>query len=262
MTPLLFDHYPVRIAHRGASGEAPENTIAAIRLAIEKYQVDMVEVDLRVTKEGVPVVFHDATLERTTEGVGPIRDYSLAELKKRDAGFCFDPAGKGEFPYRGKGVTIPTLEELLAQFPETRFCLEIKEKEVKIVEEVLRLIRRLARRGPLLIGSFHGKIARALRRSSPPSMGGILSKDEVVRAYCAFRFGFKKFSLPSHYAFLPPREYGIRLDESAWIEFLHRQGIRVFYWTVNETTEMETLLNRGADGLLTDYPGRLNQILK
>ena len=153
-----------RIAHRGASGEAPENTIPAIRLAVEKYKVDRVEIDLRLTQNGIPVVIHDATLERTTNGEGKVRQYPLAELKRWDAGFWFDPEGKREFPYRGKGIVIPTLEEVLTEFPGTSFCLEIKEKEVEAAGKVLEVIRRIPKKGPLLIGSFHGRITRELRR--------------------------------------------------------------------------------------------------
>lgn len=251
-----------RIAHRGASGEAPENTIPAILLAVQKYKIDRVEIDLRLNREGIPVVIHDATLERTTNGKGKVREYSLAELKRWDAGFGFDPEGKKEFPYRGKGVTIPTLEEVLTHFPETPFCLEIKDKEREVVKKVLEVIRPLRRKGSLLIGSFHGKIARELRRLAGPPMEGVLSEDEVACAYLGFRFGFGKFSSPSRYAFLPPAKYGFRFDRPEWIDFLHRQGVRVFYWTINEAGEMKTLLEKGADGILTDYPDRLNQLFR
>ena len=250
-----------RIAHRGASREAPENTIPAIRLAVQKYQVDRVEIDLRLSREGVPVVIHDAALERTTDGKGKVRQYSLAELKKRDAGFWFDPEGKKEFPHRGKGVRIPTLAEVLTEFPETRFCLEIKEKEAGVVRKVLEVIRPLSRKGSLLIGSFYGRVARELRRLSGPSIEGVLSEDEVAWAYLAFRLGLRKLTLPSRYAFLPQAKYGFRFDQQEWIEFLHRQGVRVFYWTINEIREMKNLIGRGADGILTDHPDRLNQLL-
>ena len=235
-----------RIAHRGASREAPENTIPAIRLAIQKYKVDRVEIDIRLTREGVPVVIHDATLERTTNGKGKIRESSLAELKQWDAG--------------AKGVTIPTLEEVLREFPETPFCLEIKDKEIEAVKRVLEVIRPLARKGPLLIGSFYGKVARELRRLSPPSIEGILSEDEVAWGYLAFRLGLRKFSFPSRYAFLPQARYGLRLDQPEWIDFLHRQGVWVFYWTVNEVGQMKNLLSKGVDGILSDYPDRLQSM--
>ena len=117
-----------RVAHRGASGEAPENTIPAFEIAFNQYRCDRVELDLHLTRDGVPVVFHDETLERTTNGVGWLRQFSLREIKSLDAGFQFDPQGKGEFPYRGKGVKVPTLEEVLATFPDRGFFFEIKDR--------------------------------------------------------------------------------------------------------------------------------------
>lgn len=249
-----------RIAHRGASGEAPENTLPAVQLAVEKYGVDRVEVDLRLTRDGIPVVFHDAKLDRITNAKGPLSKHSLRELKSYDAGFWFDPQGSENFPYRERGVTIPTLEELLTSFPETNFCLEIKEKQRLSVARILEVIRRIPRKGSLLIGSFYGKIVRELRRSS--SIESIFSQEEVLRAYLAFRLGLKKISPPCRYAFIPPRHSRMRLDQPAWIDFLHRNGVRVFYWTVNEVQQMVELKRRGADGILTDYPDRLNKLSK
>lgn len=249
-----------RIAHRGASAEAPENTIPAIQLALEKYRVDMVEIDLRLSKDKVPVVFHDATLERTTDGKGPLSRHSLNELKARDAGFSFDPEGKGIFPYRGKGVTIPTLEEVLRQFPEANFLLEIKEKSPSCVEKILRVIQRFRGKGSLLVGSFHGSVTRELRQLRDSSIKSVFSRDEVLWACLVFALGFKRFSPPAHHASLPRREYGMRLDEAKWIAFLHRCGVKVYYWTIDETLEMEELIKAGADGILTNFPGRLNQV--
>ncbi|MBI4115546.1 MAG: hypothetical protein HY447_03115 [Candidatus Omnitrophica bacterium] len=243
----FFEHFPVRIAHRGASAEAPENTIPAIDLAIRKYKVDMVEVDLRLTQEGIPVVFHDETLERVTNGRGLVRKHSLQELKQLDVGLA--------------GVKIPTLEEILTTFPETKFCLEVKDKGVEVVSNILRAIERSPRKAPLLIGSFDGKIANELKRLAPREVEGIFSAPEAIKGYLAFRLGFKKFSFSNRFAFSPCERYQIRLDRPRWIEFLHRQGIRVCYWTINEIPEMERLLKNGADGIITDYPDRLNKLL-
>lgn len=260
--PEIFEHNPIRIAHRGASKEAPENTLPAFSLAIQKYQVDMVEMDLQLTQDGVPVVFHDLTLERVTEGQGLLSKHSLAQLKTLDAGFGFDPTGKKEFPFRGKGAAIPTLEEVLTEFPNACFCLEIKEKRIEAVQKILEVIGRIQRKGRLLLASFDGKTARKLRRLAPPTMKGILAEDEIFWMYTAHRLGFSRFNPPAHYASLPLTKYRLHLDDKNWIDFLHRQGVRVFYWTVNEPEEMRRLLKLGADGILTDDPAGLNQVLE
>ncbi len=251
-----------RISHRGASKEAPENTIPAIEIAVQKYKVDRVEVDIRLTKDRVPVIFHDTALERITNAKGLVSTCKLEELKKADAGFWFDPAGKGEFPLREKGVTIPTLEEILTQFPETRFCLEIKEKKSDALPPILEVIGQVKRTGALILGSFHGEIVRSLRENLPAGAETFLSKDETMRAYLIFRMGLKKFSnCGAGFASIPPREGDFRLDDARWIEFLHQNGLKVFYWTVNEKPEMEELIRRGADGIMSDYPDRLNQLM-
>ena len=205
-----------RIAHRGASTEAPENTIPAIELAVQKHRVDRVEVDVWLTKDRVPVVVHDAILDRTTNGSGPLRARTLAEIKKLDAGFRFDPEGKRLYPFREKGITIPTLEEILTQFPDTHFCLEIKERKAVAVGPIHEVIQRIKRSGSLVVGSFRGDIVRALRQSVTPFADSFLAKDEVSRAYLLFRLHLKKFTPAARFASLPPKEGKIRLDGGRW----------------------------------------------
>ncbi len=250
-----------RIAHRGASAEAPENTLPSIELAVKKYQADRVEVDIRLTKDRIPAIFHDAKVDRITNGSGLLANYTLAELKKLDAGFWFDPEKKREYPFRKKGVTIPTLEEMLTAFPETSFCLEIKEIHEEAVPPILEVIERVQRTGALIVGSFKGEIVRELRKSLASLAQSFLSSHEVKRAYLFFRLGFKKFSCGAQFASLPIKQVNFQLDQPRWIEFLHQNGFKVFYWTVNDGEEMKRLIQNGADGILSDYPDRLNQFI-
>lgn len=260
----LFDRYPVVIAHRGASGDAPENTLPAFHLAIEKYGVDMIELDVQCSQDGVPVVFHDETLERTTNGTGLVSRSSLSELKLLDAGFRFDPTGDGPFPFREKGVRIPTLEEVLRMFPKTHFCVEMKGNDLETAQRTLDVIKRAGTRPavPMLVGSFNGSLARKVRSAALPSVETALARDEVIRMYLAFRFGLKRFRPPCRYASLPPSGRGFRLDSEEWIRFLHDRGVRVFYWAINDPVGMKNLLAAGADGIVTNFPGKLNQILR
>lgn len=246
-----------RIAHRGASGEAPENTLAAFRLAFQKYRSDQVEMDIRLTKDHVPIVIHDAALERTTNGKGLVNQHALKEIQSLDAGFYFDPDGKMKFPYRGKNVKISTLEEVLNEFPNSGFCLEIKDPGGPIVEKTVEVLRRASNPSRLIVGSFLGRVARRLREYSKQAYETFLTEGEIIRLFLLFRAGFKQIPAPALHASLPRAKYGVRLDGPGWIEFLHRQRIKVYYWTVNEPREMEELIGRGADGILTDYPDRL-----
>lgn len=246
-----------KIAHRGASAEAPENTIPAFELAFNRYGCDRVEMDIRLTRDGVPVIFHDQMLEGTTNGTGCVRALSVREIKALDAGFRFDPQGNGGFPFRGKDVTIPTLEEVITTFPDRGFFIEIKDRGREVAERVLEVISRTGCRPGWVVGSFHGPTMREFRSRAGSSIETFLAEDEVIFAQAAFRLGFKKVRLPGRFASLPRAKYGFSLDTAAWIEFLHRHGVRVYYWTVNEKEEMKELASRGADGIITDWPDRL-----
>ena len=115
---------PIVIGHRGAAGERPENTLAAFAHGLETG-AEILESDLHLTRDGVVVMAHDETVDRTTEGSGPLREFSFAELSKLDAGYRFSADGGRTFPFRGQGLRIPTLEEGLKVFPGARFNLEL-----------------------------------------------------------------------------------------------------------------------------------------
>lgn len=288
---------PLRIAHRGASAEAPENTVPAIRLAFEKYKVDMVEFDVRISKDGVPVLIHDETLERTTNGSGRVRDHSLSELKQlqvttpspKNRGQAAEPTEVEQpvpsFPSvrygAGARIEIPTLEEVLREFQGKGNCplffIEIKDKDALAGEKVFEVIRKVPHAPLVIVGSFHSAPILKLRgqaskRCLSPSLETALTRREVIFAYLLFRLGLKKFNSQARFASLPkeqkrglsPRRGTVpffRFDDPAWIEFLHRSGVRVFYWTVNDVEEAKELIRSGADGILSDYPDRLNQAL-
>src|SRR5215207_5091471 len=128
--PLLdLSARPV-IAHRGASGQAPENTLPAFELAVQQG-ADAFELDVRLTRDGAPVVVHDATLERTTDLTGPVRARTLAELRMADAGHWFTADARRSYPFRGRGVRIPTLAEVLWSFPAIPVLVEVKEPDVQ-----------------------------------------------------------------------------------------------------------------------------------
>ena len=137
MNALLdLDARPV-IAHRGASGLAPENTLDAFDLAA-KGGADAFELDVRLSRDGAPVVIHDAVLDRTTDRTGPVRGYTVADLRMVDAGFHFTSDRGRSFPFRGGGARIPTLGEVLWTFPGMPMLIEVKEPEVQAaVQRVL-----------------------------------------------------------------------------------------------------------------------------
>ncbi len=145
MNPLLdLDARPI-IGHRGASGLAPENTLQAFELAL-RDGADALELDVRLSRDGAPVVMHDATLDRTTSLAGAVRAQTLVDLRAADAGYRFTTDGGRTFPYRGTGVRIPTLGEVLWSFPRTPILLEIKEPEVQAAVQRVLLTEGAAER--------------------------------------------------------------------------------------------------------------------
>src|SRR5688572_18850985 len=117
---------PLLIAHRGGAGLMPENTLAAFISASDDWAADMIELDVHASADGHCVVIHDDTLERTTSGSGPVAARTLAQLKSLDAGYHFTRDGGRTFPFRGLGITIPTIEEVLERLPKMRLTIEVK----------------------------------------------------------------------------------------------------------------------------------------
>ncbi|NDJ76654.1 MAG: glycerophosphodiester phosphodiesterase, partial [Chloroflexi bacterium] len=157
------------IAHRGGAGLRPENTMLAYEYAVE-LGVDVLEMDVHSTADGVLVMLHDDTVDRTTDGTGAVIDLTFEELQELDAAYNFTPdpdAETVEYPYRGTGVTIPTLEAVLEAFPDTTLSIEIKQSEPPIVEPVCEMLREYDRTDTVIIGAFDTDTVDAFREVCP-----------------------------------------------------------------------------------------------
>ena len=163
--PFLQGPRPLAFAHRGGSLLWPENTMLAFRGAVEMgYRY--LETDLHATRDGALVLIHDDTLERTTNGSGPAWEHTLTELKLFDAGYHFSPDGGLTYPYRGQGVTVPTLEEVMEAFPEVRLNVEIKQEQPPAVAAVADFIEKRGLHDRLLVASFRDRVIRDFRSAS------------------------------------------------------------------------------------------------
>jgi glycerophosphoryl diester phosphodiesterase len=234
----------LRIAHRGASGECPENTVVAFRRAIEQ-SAGMIECDLQLTADGHVVVCHDWTTDRTTGRPGRVSELTLAELRALDAG-----SWRGE---RYAGERVPTLEELLElALPRTQLNLELKcrdgaESAHRLAMAVLAAVSRRDGLDSVIFSSFDAETLEAVRDVSPYAQIGIL-------------WSVPPFDLAWEVA----RDLGaIALHpaaESATSEVVaqaHDHGLAVYVWTVNELDHMVDLVRRGVDGIFSDLPGRM-----
>ena len=265
--------WPFRnVGHRGASGYAPENTMAAFDLAL-RLGADGIELDLQLTKDGVPVVLHDGTLDRTarpTAGSGPadhtglVREKTLAQIKTCDVGSWFNQAHPQYASPAYEGLRVPTLAEVFGRYGEdTNYCIDIKSPESApgMEEELLRLIHEYglaesaARRRRIVVQSFSRaglQKVHALDPSLPlvqlfsraETRETILARLDATRSY-AVGIGLWKAEV-----------------DAAIVEAAHARRLLVHPYTVNETSEVEALIAAGVDGMFTGFPDRLKTVLE
>jgi len=260
--PFLELHRPIVFGHRGASGERPENTLPAFEHALSQG-ADILETDVHLCSDGAIVVFHDAQLDRTTDGSGPLASRSLAELKALDAGYRFTPDQGRSFPYRDQGVQISTLQEVFEALPGVRFNVELKGSEPRLVEGVLGLVAATGRAHLTLLAAEEEKTMRAVRECRRR-----LGVDTALGASVSDVLGFVRAALgegppPAEPMALqiPATFAGKPLATPELIAYAHHHGVQVHVWTVNEGAEMERLLDLGVDGLMSDFPGQLRSVV-
>lgn len=245
------------IGHRGAAGLAPENTLVSFHRA-RADGADVLELDVHATADGEVVVLHDATIDRTTDGTGPVNLLTWEELQRYDAGFHFTPDGDRTHPYRGQGVTVPRLAELVRSFPDMPLNIEIKQGEPPIVDAVVRIARDA--RVTVVLAAEHDAIMAMIRHAAP-DLPTSLAAGEVAEFHGALERGASP-TLPRTTVALqiPPRFGDIELVTAASVAAAHACGAEMHVWTINDPVEMERLLALGCDGIVTDFPGRARRL--
>ena len=256
MTRYFTGSHPRLFAHRGASGQAPENTFAAFHHAAA-VGVEYAELDVHMSRDGQIVVIHDETLDRTTNGQGKVRDLTVAELQRFDAGYWFSTDERQTFPFRGTGVTIPTLMDTLRSFPTLKFTIEIKEDITLIADQVIAVIHACGRAEDVLLASLHDRIMAHVRASAP-DIASSLSVGETLEFYqrCLSR-QLTGYRPPGQALQVPLEHEGLPLVTQETVATAHALGGEVHVWTVNDPQEMERLFALGVDGLISDFPDRL-----
>jgi glycerophosphoryl diester phosphodiesterase len=250
---------PRAFGHRGSAGTHPENTLESFRAAAEAG-VHYFELDVHMTRDGEIVVSHDDHLARTCGDDRVIREMTYVELHAADAGRMFTSDGV-KFPFRGTGVTVPRLREVLAAFPQMRMIVEVKQIAPSVVATTLDVIDRAGMRRNVLVASEHQEPLDEVRRLAPdiPTNFSYLESGGFFQAMAARDVNYR----PPGAALQIPRSYeSWQLVTPDSVEFAHRIGIEVHVWTVNEETEMSELLDMGVDGLISDYPRRLLDVIR
>jgi len=244
---------PRVFGHRGAAALAPENTLPSFALALA-LGADALELDVHGSRDGVIVVIHDDTLERTTNGQGAVRDQNWSTLNQFDAGYHFTYDGHA-FPFRGQGVRLPTLEAVLQQFPLAHCNIEVKQDEPPIVEEVVRIIARMHAEARVLLAAERGAIMAHIRRHAR-DIATSFAAEEVVDFFTRVQTaGFDGYC-PQGRALQIPTHFGeLVLITADSVVAAHQSGLEVHAWTINQREEMEALLALGVDGIMSDLPG-------
>lgn len=248
---------PRLFGHRGAAGLAPENTLQSFELAIAQG-VDRLELDVHATRDGQVVVFHDPTLDRTTNGAGPLRDRSLAEIRELDAGYRFS-GPDGGFPCRGQGVRVPLLEEVCAAFPGVPLNIEIKQGEPAIEREVLAVLERAGAVECALLTAEVDPIMQRIRAAAPGVLTGFTASEV---ADLLGRLDDPSYRPPGFALQVPPTFGDFIILRPELMAKAAAHGIEVHAWTINEEAEMDRLLDLGVDGLITDFPARAAAVLR
>ena len=249
---------PRLFGHRGAAGDAPENTMASFARA-HADGADVFELDVHATADGEIVVLHDATLDRTTEATGPVCALTWRDLEHVDAGFHFTADGGRTYPQRGRGVRVPRLAELVDAYPDVPLNIEIKQAEPRIVDTVVALVRRS--RATVVLAAEHDAIMADIRASAP-DLPTSLSTGEVAAFIFALRDG-KPPPLPEGAVALqiPPAFNDIPLVTAESVAAAHALGAEMHVWTINDVAEATRLLALGCDGIITDHPARMRGVL-
>jgi glycerophosphoryl diester phosphodiesterase len=255
MVPLR----PLVYAHRGGAALRPENTIASFDNGLS-LGADGLEFDVRLSRDGVVVVHHDATLERTTNGRGSLASCTADELAHVDAGYWFTPADTRtkesdppSHPYRGQGHGVPRLQQVLSRYPGVPLIIELKVNDPELARRTIQEVRAANAVDRVAIGSFGWRVLRTVRALEPAIPTGA-SREEVrlalYRSWVRWPLGkeaYREFQVPE-------RSGPTRVVSRNFIRHAHRVGLPVKVWTVNDPADMRRLLEWGVDALISDRP--------
>lgn len=245
---LLDPDARIVIAHRGDAAHAPENTLPSFARAVAAG-VHALEFDCRLSADGVAMVVHDATLDRTTDVRGPVRAHTAAALGAIDAGARYTPDGGRTRPYAGQGIGVPTLDAVLGAFSELPLLIEVKEREV--CDAVRATLDRHRALGRVVVASFRDDVMAYFRLTPYPTAA---AQGDVVRLLRAALLGGA--IRPTYQAAsIPPSYNGLPLPLARFARLLRGSRVPVHVWTVDDAATAERFWNLGVSGIVSNDPG-------
>jgi glycerophosphoryl diester phosphodiesterase len=254
---------PLVYAHRGGSALRPENTMASFAHGLS-LGADGLELDVHLSRDGVVVVHHDPTLERTTNGQGQVSALTAAELARLDAGYWYrstEAPPADPFVFRGQGCGVPTLGEVLSSFPGVQLIVELKMNEPELARRTIDDIRAANALDRVVLGSFSWRVLQAARQYEPRLATGA-SREEARWALYRSWIGWP-LSRPRYREFQVPETAGTTTIVSPrFIAHAHKAGLPVKVWTVNDPADMRRLLSWGVDAIISDRPDLACQVVR
>ncbi|MFA7693583.1 MAG: hypothetical protein GX117_13315 [Candidatus Hydrogenedentes bacterium] len=256
-----FTNAPLLLgAHRCGRSEWPENTLVAVREASGRWQHVLLEIDVQLSRDGHVVLMHDFAVDRTTDGTGYVGAMTLEEIRALDGAYHFSTDGGEHFPYRGKGVTVPTLEEAFAAAPNHRFFIELKDG-VTIGKETAAVIQKAGMSKQCLVASVSPEFLIQFR-SYAPEVATTYDFLTAANMLSALRTGGWDAYTPEHRAFALSPALMERFDITAKeVAAIRKKGILISLFTLNTEAAIRDALDLGVDNILTDKPSLLADIL-
>lgn len=252
----------LHIAHRGGGRLSPENTFAAFDLAVGRYATDMIELDVALTSDDVVVVAHDLTVDRCTNGTGPVAEYSFEALSTLDAGYEFTADDGETFPFRARGVRIPMLEEVLRRYPPPLlFNVELKSREPALIERVVDILRRTDSVHRVCCGSEDDEVAARLYDAIPEACHFMPRGSLTAFVLAALQGNDPPDDRRWRVLDMPIEYEGVRIFQPRFADLVWSTGRWVNVWTIDDPDEMRRLCDAGVGGIMTDRPDLLREVL-
>jgi glycerophosphoryl diester phosphodiesterase len=241
---------PLVFAHRGGAALAPENTLAAFDNGLA-LGADGLELDVRLSCDGVVMVHHDAALDRTTNLRGLIADRQARDLSRADAGYGFRRGN--EQPFKDRGIGVPTLADVLGRYRDARIIIELKLNHVELARATIATVRAADATERVCLGSFGWRVLRAVR-AIEPRVATSAAREEVRWALYRSWCGWPVAAAPYQGYQVPEWSRLTRVVSPRFVKTAHRAGLSVHVWTVNDEDDARRLLSWGVDALITDRP--------
>ncbi|MVN86662.1 glycerophosphodiester phosphodiesterase [Deinococcus sp. HMF7620] len=256
----LITGQTLNIAHQGGEGLWPSNTMLAYRNAAA-LGVDMLEMDMHATRDGGLVLSHDGTLDRLTNTQGRIADLTLAEVLTADAGYTLSLDGGTTYPFRAQGVQVAQLSEVLATFPNTPLIIEIKQAQPSVAAPFCKTLREAGAASRVVVASFSDAALNEFRAACPEVLTSMTER-ELRPLVLLSKVGLAGLApAAGRVAQVPVRSGGIEVVTPAFVRAMHARGVAVQVWTINDPAEMRRLVALGVDGIITDRPDLLKEVL-